>query len=143
MAGMNYPHGSFRYKLDIDGISSGRFSEVSGLDVSFEVKEYREGDMLRTAIKMPGLKKYSNITLKKGIDDSIALYEWFMRFEEGKMERKTVTISLLDLTESAVVSWQLINAWPTKYIAPSFDATSSEVSIEQLELSHEGVKKVI
>ncbi len=98
--------------------------------------------MPQTASKVPGLKKYSNITLKQGLADSMVLYDWIMKGVEGEVERKTVTITLLDQTESAVASWQVINAWPTKYTAPSFNATSSEVSIEQLELAHEGMTRV-
>lgn len=134
--------GGFRFKLEIDGLDPVEFSEVSGLENSDELKEYRQGDMLRTPSKMPGLKKYNNIILKKGIADSKALFEWFMKCVEGKMERKTATITLLDSTDSAVILWQVNNAWPTKCTAPSVNATSSEVSIEQLELAHEGVKRV-
>lgn len=139
---MVYPHGSFRFKLEIDGLDAGGFSEVSGFDVTIDIKEYREGDMPQTLSKVPGLKKYSNIVLKKGLADSMVLYDWIMKGVEGEVERKTVTITLLDQTESAVASWQVINAWPTKYTAPSFNASSSEVSIEQLDLAHEGMTRV-
>jgi phage tail-like protein len=139
---MIYPYGNFRYKLEIDGITAGGFSEVSGFDVTLEVKEYREGDMPITTSKVPGLAKYSNITLKKGLTDSSKpLYDWMMEGVNGKISRKTVTITLLDQAESAVASWQVINAWPTKYTAPSFNAGSSDISIEQLELAHEGMTR--
>ncbi len=142
MAGMIYPHSSFHYKLKIDGLDAGGFLEVSGIDVTDGVKEYRKGNMPQTISKMPGLKKYSNITLKKGLLDSRVFYDWIIKGIEGKVERKTVTITLLDQTESPTASWQVINAWPTKYTAPSFNTYSSEASIEELELAHEGITRL-
>lgn len=142
MADMIYPHGSFRYVLEIDGMAAGGFSEVSGFDATVEVKEYREGDMPQTPSKVPGLKKYSNITLKKGLFDSTVLYDWIKEGIEGEVSRTTVTITLHDQTDTPVASWQVINAWPTKYTAPSFNASSSEVSIETLEIVHEGMTRV-
>ena len=139
MAG--YPHGKFNYKVEIDGLEAGGFSEVTGFDASIDVIEYREGDMTQTPIKIPGLKKYGNITLKQGLD-SMVLYEWMTAGLEGDVERKTLTITLLDIAGSPAASWQIINAWPVKYTAPDFNATSSEVAIESLEIAHEGMTRV-
>lgn len=140
MAG--YPHGKFRYKVEIDGLDAGGFSEVSGFDASIDVMEYREGDMVQTPMKIPGLKKYGNITLKQGLADSTVLYDWIIAGVNGAVERKTITITLLDAEEAPAASWQVINAWPTKYTAPDFNATSSEVAIETLEIAHEGMTRV-
>lgn len=136
-----YPHGKFRFKVEIDGLEAGGFSEVTGFDASIDVMEYREGDMVQTPMKIPGLKKYGNITLKKGLADSIVLYEWMIAGVDGAVERKTITITLLDDTEEAVASWQVINAWPVKYNAPDFNASSSEVAVESLEIAHEGMTR--
>lgn len=140
MAG--YPHGKFRYKVEIDGLDAGGFSEVSGFDASIDVIEYREGDMVQTPMKIPGLKKYGNITLKQGLADSMVLYEWVIAGVNGAVDRKTITITLLDEEEAPAASWQVINAWPTKYTAPDFNAASSEVAIETLEIAHEGMTRV-
>lgn len=140
MAG--YPHGKFRYKVEIDGLDAGGFSEVTGFDASIDVMEYREGDMVQTPMKIPGLKKYGNITLKQGLADSMVLYDWIIAGVNGAVERKTITITLLDEEEAPAASWQVINAWPTKYTAPDFNATSSEVAIETLEIAHEGMTRV-
>lgn len=139
---MAYPYGRFRYKVEIDGLDAGGFSEVSGFDVSIDVMEYREGDMVQTPMKIPGLKKYGNITLKQGVADSMVMYEWMIAGVEGEVERKTITITILDETETAAASWQVINAWPTKYTAPDFNATSSEIAIESIEIAHEGMTRV-
>lgn len=115
---------------------------MTGFDASIDVIEYREGDMTQTPIKVPGLKKYGNITLKQGLVDSMVLYEWMTAGLEGDVERKTLTITLLDIAGSPAASWQIINAWPVKYTAPDFNATSSEVAIESLEIAHEGMTRV-
>jgi phage tail-like protein len=140
MAG--YPHAKFRFRLEIDGLEAGGFSEVSGFDASIDVIEYREGDMVQTPMKLPGLKKYGNITLKQGLTDSMVLYEWIITGVEGEVDRKTITITVLDDAGEAAASWQVINAWPTKYTAPDFNATSSEVAIESLEIAHEGMTRI-
>ena len=139
---MAYPYGKFRYRVEIDGLDAGGFSEVTGFDASIDVMEYREGDMVQTPYKIPGLKKYGNITLRKGLADTTVLYDWITAGIEGEVERKTLTITLLDQTESPVASWQIINAWPVKYTGPDFNATSSEVAIETLEVAHEGMTRV-
>ena len=91
---MAYPHGRFRYKVEIDGLEAGGFSEVTGFDASVDVMEYREGDMVQTPMKIPGLKKYGNITLKQGLADSMVLYEWIAEGVNGAVQRKTITITL-------------------------------------------------
>ncbi len=139
---MAYPFGKFRYRVEIDGLDAGGFSEVSGFDASIDVMEYREGDMVQTPYKIPGLKKYGNITLKKGLTDSLVMYEWLITGVDGPVDRKTITITSLDESEQPVASWQVINAWPIKYTAPDFSATSSEVAIETIEVAHEGMTRV-
>ncbi|MCM1284014.1 MAG: phage tail protein [Roseburia sp.] len=136
-----YPYGRFRYKVEIDGLTAGGFSEVTGFDASIDVMEYREGDMVQTPMKIPGLKKYGNITLKKGLADSKALYDWMDKGVTGEVERKTITITLLDAMEKPAASWRVINAWPLKYTAPEFNATSSEVAVESMEIAHEGMTR--
>ena len=139
---MPYPHGRFRYKVEIDGLEAGGFSEVTGFDASIDVIEYREGDMVQTPMKIPGLKKYGNITLKQGLATSKVLYDWIITGVNGAVDRKTITITLLDEEEAPAASWQVINAWPLKYTAPDFNATSSEIAIETLEIAHEGMTRV-
>lgn len=140
MAG--YPHGKFRYKVEIDGLDAGGFSEVTGFDVSIDVMEYREGDSVTTPMKIPGLKKYGNITLRQGLVDSMVLYDWVIAGVNGAVERKTITITLLDEEEAPAASWQVINAWPSRYTAPDFNAQSSEIAVETLEIAHEGMTRV-
>jgi len=137
-----YPHRNFRFRLEIDGLEAGGFSEVNGFDATFDVVEYRQGDdPVITPRKLPGLIKYGNITLKWGASDSLVLYEWLMDVNEGNIQQKTVTITALDEEGNPSASWRCINAWPIKYTAPDFNATASEVAMESLELAHEGLTR--
>lgn len=136
------PYRNFRFRLEIDGLEAGGFSEVSGFDATFDVVEYRQGDDASiTPRKLPGLIKYGNITLKWGSSESMVLYEWLMDIQSGTIEQKTVTITALDEEGNPAASWRVINAWPVKYTAPDFNALGSEIALESLEIAHEGLTR--
>lgn len=136
------PYRNFRFRLEIDGLDAGGFSEVSGFDATFDVVEYRAGDdTVITPTKLPGLIKYGNITLKWGSSETMVLYDWLIDISEGTIEKKTVTLTALDEEGNPAASWRCINAWPVKYTAPDFNGTSSEVAIETIELAHEGLTR--
>ncbi|WP_432666845.1 phage tail protein [Wukongibacter baidiensis] len=140
MADRKDPIRNFRYKVSVGGAEAG-FNEVTGFEVSIDTIEYREGDDPTTPYKLPGLTKYSNITLKHGVTDSMDLYNWIKDCVEGKVERKVVTITALGEDGSPLATWEIVEAWPVKYTAPDFNATGSEVAIEAMELAHEGLKR--
>ncbi len=143
MADIIYPYKKYNYKVLIDNSEEAGFSEVSAPDITSDPVEYREGNMAGiTPGKQPGIIKYSNVTLKRGTTDSQAFVTWMKTVLEGKVERKTVVITLLDDAMGEVASWQLEKAWPTKYTAPDVNATSNEVAIESLELVCEGVSRI-
>ncbi|GBF34827.1 hypothetical protein DCCM_3947 [Desulfocucumis palustris] len=135
------PYRNFRFRVEVEGIEQAGFSEVTGFDASIDVIEYREGNEVITPRKLPGLAKYSNITLKWGVTDSMDMYNWISSAIEGTVERKTVTIIAIDEEGNDVATWQVIEAWPAKYTAPDFNGTGSEVAIESLELAHEGMTR--
>lgn len=117
------------------------FQDVSGLDVEAQVIEYRHGNSpVFSTMKMPGLKKYGNVTLKKGIfkaDNNF--WKWFNTIQMNVVQRETVTISLLDEKGSATMVWSLNNAWPTKITGTDLKSDSNEVAIETMEIAHEGL----
>ena len=138
------PYRNFRYRVEIDGLDAGGFSEVSGFDNTFEVVEYRQGDNIAiTPRKLPGLIKYGNITLKWGACENMVLYNWLMDINAGTIAQKTLTITSLAEDGSPAAAWRVINAWPTKYTAPDFNTTASEVAIESIELAHEGITRSV
>ena len=91
--------------------------------------------------KLPGLTKYTNITLKWGLTDSRELYDWYRDVVNGKIERKSGSIILLDLEGNEKVRWNFFEAWPTKWDGPDFTAKGNDVAIETLELAHERVER--
>ncbi|PWK11522.1 phage tail protein [Tumebacillus permanentifrigoris] len=142
MADRKDPYRKFRFAVQVDSVLSGGFSEVSGFDASIDVVEYREGDEVAiTPRKLPGLAKYGNVTLKRGVTDSMDMFNWIQGFTENKIVRKDITIIARDEANNEVATFQIRNAWPTKYTGPDFNATASEVTIESLEFAHEGMKR--
>ena len=136
------PTKAFRFKLEIEGLEAGSFSEISGMDATFDVIEHRSGDdTLITPHKDPGLIKYGNLTLKYVVTDSMVLYDWLDEIREGNVSKKTVTITILDDTGADDASWQLRDAWPVKYTAASLNSTSSELAFETIEMAHIGITR--
>jgi phage tail-like protein len=120
------------------------FSEVTGFDASIDVIEYRNGDgKPSTPLKLHGLRKYGNVTFKWGVTANKAVYDWFATWLDAEGTRKNITVTLLDDGETAKATWTLTAAWPVKYTAPEFNATSSEVAIESVEIAHEGLKRTV
>lgn len=117
------------------------FKEVSGLDAEAQIIEYRHGNSpVFSTIKMPGIKKYSNIQLKKGVFVSDnKLFDWFNNIKMNTIQREAVTISLLDEEGNPTMVWKLTNAWPTKVTGVSLKSDGNEVAIEQLDMAHEGL----
>jgi phage tail-like protein len=137
----NDPYGGYNFLVEIDGITRAGFRECSGLDTSQDASEYREGTDPLTVRKLPGLIKYSNVTLKRGITDDAELWEWRKTVMAGQVERKNMSIILMNDAREEKLRWNLINCWPTKWEGPSFNATSSDVAVETLEIAHEGLAK--
>lgn len=135
------PYRNFRFRVEVDGIQQAGFSEVSGFDASVNVIEYREGNETTTPRKLPGLTKYGNITMKWGVTDSMDMYNWLQECVQGTIQRKNVTIVAIDEEGQDVATWQVIEAWPTKYTAPNFNGTGNEVAIELMEIAHEGMTR--
>lgn len=133
------PYRNFRFRVEIDGLQQAGFTDVSGFDSTVDVVEYREGNETTTTRKLSGLTKYGNISLKWGITDSTEIYNWYIEVTKGNVQRKNISIVLVDETGSDKSRWNFINAWPSKYDAPDFSAKSSDVGIESLDIVHEGM----
>ncbi len=134
------PFRGFRFRVQIDGIRKAGFREVSGLDAGTDTVDYREGDG-DSILKLAGLKKFSNITLKRGITADTDLWSWRMKVMDGKIKdaRKNGQIILLDDEGNEAAEWTFTNGWPIKWTGPAFNATANEVSIDTIEIAHEGL----
>lgn len=138
------PYRSFRYRVEIDGITHGQFSEVSFADTSVEPVEYREGTDPTHPRKLSGQTKYGNVTLKWGITDDMNLWNWYQTVvQTGALNnRKNVSITLIDEQGNDKSRWELSEAWPTKYDPTDFNAKNNDVAIESLEIVTESYKRV-
>ncbi|PRC93443.1 phage tail protein [Solimicrobium silvestre] len=128
----------FRVKWDSNEMS---FQEVSGLDIQSEEIKYRSGNSpVFSVIKMPGMKKYGNITMKKGVfKGDNKFWDWLNQIKLNTIKRVPVTISLLDEEGNDTMVWTLTNAWPTKISSTDLKSEGNEVAIESIEIVHEGL----
>lgn len=135
-----YPVPKFHFLVEWGGARIG-FTEVSGLEVSTDVIEYREGSSpVYSKVKMPGMQKFANITLKRGtFKGDNEFYDWWNTVALNTIERRDVTISLLNENHEPVVVWKVANAFPTKVQSTDLKADGNEVAIETIELAHEGL----
>lgn len=138
------PYRNFRFRVVIDGIQTAAFADATIPDTSTEAVEYREGTDATFSRKLSGLTKFGNVTLKRGLTDSMELYNWRKAVEEkGAMEnRKSLSIILVDEQGNEKAQWDIVEAWPVKYDVSPLSAKGNEVSVESLEIAHEGVKRV-
>ena len=135
-----WPLPKFRFEVKWDATVM-HFQEVSGLDAEAQAIEYRHGDSPQfSTIKMPGLKKFSDVTMKKGVFKSDnKFWDWFNEIKMNTIKRKPVTISLLDEAGKPTMVWTLANAWPAKVTSTDLKAEGNEVAVETLVISHEGL----
>ncbi len=138
------PYAGYNFLITIPGVAEeglrAAFSEVSGLDVEIEVIEYRTGSEDFTVRKLPGLKTFTNITLKRGIIGDTAFWNWIRAGLQGQVQRVNGVIELLDESRTPVLRWRFRRGWPCKYSGPSLNATGNEVALETLEITHEGLE---
>jgi phage tail-like protein len=146
MAEQKDPLISAFFTIDFGGTVAGAFRECTGLGSENEVVEYKaSGDKGKYVMKkVPGRMKWNNITLKRGITDTMDMWKWRGQVEEGKVDqaRKNGSIIMHDQQGNSVARWDFVNAWPSKITGPSANATNNEVGIEELEITHEGYKRV-
>jgi phage tail-like protein len=136
----NYPLENMQFVVNWGGDQIG-FSEVSGLTMSNDVVEYRDGTAPEpNTIKMPGLRKFTNIILKRGvISGNYNLYNWMNSISGNTVERRDLTITLLDSARSPVLVWKVTNAWPCRLSYSPLIAGESRVMMEEVEIVHEGL----
>jgi phage tail-like protein len=136
----NDPYRAYNFVLEIDNIARGAFSEVGGLTAEGDSVDYREGSDLQSNVrKLMGLRKYANLTLKRGYTQDKSLWQWYTNVVNGVADRRNVTITLMNERREAVLRWHAENAWINKIEGPSFKASSNDVAMESVELVHEGL----
>lgn len=124
--------GQFNFRVEIDGVTQAAFKACEGLDSETEVIEYQDGDDLFLR-KRPGRTKYSNITLKRGYVSTDELWLWRKKVMEGKVERKSGSIILLNDNGDEVMRYNFFEAWPAKWKGFTLDGKGTDVAVEELE----------
>jgi len=138
--GATWPMPKFRFEVDLGTIATKvAFQEVSGMDVETQIIEYRNSNSpLFSTEKMPGITKYSNVTMKRGVfvkDNTF--WNWYSQIKMNTIARQTIIIKLLDEAGSVTMQWTLSNAWPTKITCTDLKSDGNEVAVDTLEIAHE------
>ena len=138
----NDPFKAFNFLVEIEGITQAAFSEASGLESETAVIEYRVGgEKVNWVRKLPGLTKFGNIVLRRGVTQDAELWNWRKSIVEGNVDRRNGTIVLLDDKRNEVVRWNFWNGWICKWEGPTLNARANEVAIETIEIAHEGLER--
>jgi phage tail-like protein len=132
------PFPAANFRIEIDGLTAAAFLECSGLESETEVIDYRLGTDPGPAHKIPGVRKFTNIVLKRGITTDRQLWDWYKSVLDGAVARRNFSIVLMDEKGQDVLRWNVHDGWPAKYTGPVLNAASCDVAIETLEIAHEG-----
>lgn len=137
------PYRNFKFRVEIDGVAEAAFSEVAIGETTTEPIDYREGSEPNHVRKLPGMTKYGNITLKRGVTESQVIWQWHKDILDGKIgdKRKTITIVVIDEAGLDKARFVVSEAWPTKYDPSDLNGKGNEVFIELLELVNEGIER--
>ncbi len=135
---VEYPIPTYRFVVSI-GDEKVAFNNVSGLDISHDVIEYKDG--AGNYYKMPGQRQAINIILRKGVfSGDTKLFDWINSIQLNQVEKKDISISLTNETGTEILmTWSVVNAFPTSLTAPSFDAASNEVAVQEITLTADRV----
>lgn len=125
---------------DLSAAPQGGFSECTGLEATLDVEDYREGGNNRGVLKFPTRATWTALRLKRGVTTSDYFWKWYYSFVEGRGKRKDGLIILQNDEHQAVRVWQFIRGMPTRYVGPSMNALQAQVAVEELEITHEGLK---
>ncbi|MET0458546.1 MAG: phage tail protein [Ilumatobacteraceae bacterium] len=135
------------FLFEVDGVEIGRFMGVSGLEVTVAVEEIEEGGENSYVHKLPGRMTWPNITLKRGITQNDTLLAWLNKSSGeqfsangNKLARSTAAITLMGPAGARLRSWEFDGAFPIKWKGPDFDVASTDMALEELEITHHGFR---
>lgn len=140
------PYPSYNFLVTVNAISNnglaaaGSFTEVSGLEIEVAPIEYRTGSEGTTMRKSAGLRKYTNLTLKRGITGDLVFWNWILAGIQGTIQRADGSIVMLDENRAEVMRYNFVRGWPCKYTGPGLNAANNEIAMETLEICHEGLE---
>jgi phage tail-like protein len=137
------PFRGFNFRVELDNIAVASFRECSGLSMTTDAVDYREGtDIPLSVRKLTAIRKFVNIVLKVGITENKDLWNWYKNILNGVSDRRNGAIVLQDEEHNDVLRWQFENGWICKWEGPSMNATSNDVAIESIEICHERLELI-
>lgn len=136
------PYRAYNFKLEIQGITAAHFTECSGFDIHVHAIKYRQGGVNEVVHRIPGPVTYGDIELRYGLTESRELWDWFMAAVQGRVERKNISILMLDSRGvSEVMRWDCINAWPARWRGAALNALDHALAIETLTIVFETLER--
>lgn len=142
MSPRNDPFAQFNFLVEINGVTSAGFSEVTGMNAESDIIEYREGSDVSRVRKLPGLSKYGDITLKRGHTLNSELWDWRQTTLDGATERRNGAIVLLDEARQPQLRWEFFEGWLSKYTPSPMNAATNEAALEEIVLVYEYMQQV-
>jgi phage tail-like protein len=136
------PLPSENFIVEIDGITSASYTHVEGLDAKTEVIEYREGSEKNDVSLIPGLYRYGSITLKRGLSENTELWEWFEENRDDPVDRKAMSIIILDRGRNEKVRFNFQDCWPSQYYIEPLSSSPSDIAMEVLVIQCESMERV-
>ncbi|MGV8849712.1 MAG: phage tail protein [Propionibacteriaceae bacterium] len=134
------PYGAFNFKISAGGQLFGHFTECSGISIDVATVEYREGGQAAVVHQVPTITTYHDITLRYGLTESTQLWTWFLATAQGRVDRRNVSIVLLDAAGSTpVLQWDLIGAFPKRWVGPELRASARAVAVEEIVLAYDSL----
>lgn len=134
------PYRAFRFLVEIDGTRQGGFQTVGGIERTTEVEPYREGGVNEFEHQLAVKTTYPALTLKRGLVDTW-LWDWHQDVIGGTVERRVVSVILLDEEQQEVWRWVCVGAYPTKWTGAELDAMTGAIATESVELVHHGITR--
>lgn len=136
------PYRAYNFTLIIDGVNEGHFTQCTGMGARITPIRYREGGDSQIVHQLAGPVEYGELTLRYGLTDAPALWDWLMASLAGTPERKNVSLAMLGPGGTGErLRWDLIDAWPCEWRGAPLDALGREIAIESLTLVYEGIKR--
>lgn len=136
------PYRAYSFKLEIQGVTEGHFTECSGMQATVENIKYREGGAGQIVRHLPGYVDYAPVSLRYGLTSSRELWDWFQTVARGKIERRNVSILMLEadgVTEA--LRWNLVNAWPSQWNGAALDALAQEAAVETVTIVFDSIER--
>lgn len=132
----------YNFVVEIEGLVAGGFQEVTGLQSEIEIQEYREGGLNDYIHRRAGPVKYgNNLILRHGVTDVKTLWNWYCNTTQGIIERRNLSVVLMDSKGQEKVRWNFAQAYPVKWAGPEFRSSAAEIAVQTVELAHNGISK--